>query len=133
MSVKTETEELKLKYWADLIHQCSVSGLTQKKWMEENGIKRDRFYYWQKKLRARALQTINSNPAGDAAGPHALVEITQPAETSGASQPVTTIQADDRSSQISISVKIADTVIDIRDNASPELFRMVLREIRNAE
>jgi transposase-like protein len=40
--------------WQQLVDQCEQSGLTQKAFCEQNGIKYDRLAFWKRKLRKRA-------------------------------------------------------------------------------
>ena len=39
-----------LKEWALKIKECRSSGLTVRQWCRNEGIRTQRFYYWQKKL-----------------------------------------------------------------------------------
>ena len=45
----------KLAEWARLLEQQAESGMPVKDWCEEQGIKRDRYNYWQKRLQTVSL------------------------------------------------------------------------------
>lgn len=46
--------QLRLKHWMSIIQTANTSGLSKKDWCKKNGISRDSFYYWQKKIRELA-------------------------------------------------------------------------------
>ena len=50
--------ELCLKQWEQLINQCSESGMTVKRWCDENNISKDAYYYWLKLVRERAVDQL---------------------------------------------------------------------------
>lgn len=124
MNTTLQTRELKLNRWAQLIHECKNSGLSAKEWMQQNGIRKNQFYYWQRQLRAQALQTLPEKPS--ATGPtQTLVEVTpsnsvSPKESKAFDDPV-------------LSIRIADAVIEVRKDISADLLHTVLQEIRHAE
>lgn len=129
MDTTKETRELKLKQWAEIIHACKTSELSDKEWMHQNNIPKHQFYYWQRQLRAQALQTMQHDGSSNSDPAQALVEITQ----SNASQSTSPLVRDDLPGQSALSIKIAGAVIEIQKDISPELLRIVLQEIRYAE
>ena len=50
--------ELKLKNWDGIIKECQASGLSVKDWCEAQGISRDTYYYWLRKIRERAREKL---------------------------------------------------------------------------
>lgn len=48
------TKKEKDQYWLELIQQCRVSGLSDKRWCDENGISSSSFYYNIRRLRQKA-------------------------------------------------------------------------------
>lgn len=49
-SLQTLNTSQSLKEWALKIKECRNSGLTVREWCRNEGIRTQRFYYWQKKL-----------------------------------------------------------------------------------
>lgn len=133
MDTTKETRELKLKRWAELIHECKVSGLSAKEWMSRNGIRKHQFYYWQRQLRTQALEVLCKEEKHS--GPvDALVEITQP-DLSVSQVPSTNeaVTPETSGSTPVLTIEIADAVIRVSEDTSPKLLRMALQEIRHAE
>ena len=44
-------QDIRLKQWCELIEAANSSGLPRKQWLKDNGISKDAFYYWQRKVR----------------------------------------------------------------------------------
>lgn len=126
MNTTLQTRELKLNRWAQLIHECKNSGLSAREWMQQNGIRKNQFYYWQRQLRAQALQTLPEK-APTSEPTQTLVEVTP--STSDSVSPEKRRIIDDPV----LSIRIADAVIEVRKDISADLLHMVLQEIRHAE
>lgn len=134
MDTNNETQEIKLRHWAEVIHECKSSGLTDKEWMNQHGIRRNQFYYWQRQLRAKALAAVRNNETDSQTV--SLVDVTHPVQSAASQTPVTISTpavASGTMSLVPLSVRIADAVIEVGENTSPELFRMVVRELRHAQ
>ena len=56
------THEIRLANWKQLIEQCSSrpKDQTAKQWIEEHNISEKQYYYWQRKVRARACEELES-------------------------------------------------------------------------
>ena len=56
------THEIRLANWKPLIEQCisRPKGQTTKQWLEEHGISEKQYYYWLRKVRARAYGEMGS-------------------------------------------------------------------------
>ena len=52
------TNEVRLRQWAEIIRERQTSGMNIKEWCEVRGISRYQYFYWQKKLRKMACETI---------------------------------------------------------------------------
>ena len=50
-------DEYRARTWAMLIRECKASGMTNKDFCEQRGISEKSFYYWQKKLRTKIMET----------------------------------------------------------------------------
>lgn len=132
MDTTNETLGIKLRHWAEIIHECKSSGLTDREWMNQNGIRRNQFYYWQRKLRAKALEAVKNNEKKSA--PDALIEITGPVLPAAADPGIKeSFRINNVPGCPALSIKIADAVIEVRDNTSPEILRMAIRELRHAQ
>lgn len=56
------THEIRLANWKHLIEQCSSrpKDQTAKQWIEEHNISEKQYYYWLRKVRARAYGKMES-------------------------------------------------------------------------
>lgn len=64
------TQEMHLRHWSALLREQKSSGQSVKSWCEEQGINRQRYFYWQRKIREAACALVqrevtrNSAPEG---------------------------------------------------------------------
>lgn len=63
--------------WAQIITECNASGLSRSDWCLEHGISIHSFYYWQRRLRKEAFETVRERklPAVSFAELPALQEV----------------------------------------------------------
>ena len=50
------TMDVRMRQWADLLEKQMQSGLSKQDWCEQNGISRQKFFRWQRKIRSYILQ-----------------------------------------------------------------------------
>ena len=50
--------EYRLQSWTEIIRECQASGLTNKEFCARRGIAEKTYYYWLRKLRAAAAETM---------------------------------------------------------------------------
>ena len=50
------THEVRQAHWESLILECNNSGMSKKAWLKKNHINEKQFYYWQRRIRAAAMQ-----------------------------------------------------------------------------
>lgn len=113
MEDKLSVSQARMQQWANIIRKQKESGLTIDAFCESNNISRNRFFYWQKKIRETAIQTVSNR----------FVEVTVPADEI----PIETIP---RSGCIVISLNGA--VLTVDNNVSAELLVRVIGVLRNA-
>ena len=51
---------LKFATWEQLIIEANNSGLKKREWCAQHGIEEKTFYYWQRKIRAKTLETMKA-------------------------------------------------------------------------
>ena len=52
--------ELRLSQWAEAMHARKASGMSIRRWCQENGCKEKTYYYWQRKLREAACEHLGA-------------------------------------------------------------------------
>ena len=55
--------EVRLSNWIKIVSACQSrpKGVTQKQWISENGMTRNQYYYWQRKVRKAAYLEQHSD------------------------------------------------------------------------
>ena len=90
---QSQSAQQKRQEWAERIRRQQISGLTQRSWCSQEGVKFDRFQYWKKQLKRTAPGINHSNTVDQSAKPQATwIEMPQPimpnlsARTTGAQE-----------------------------------------------
>lgn len=58
MDLKKVTTEYRINYWSDLIKECRSSAQTVSSWCQEHNINMKSYYYWLRKIRIAACNSI---------------------------------------------------------------------------
>lgn len=119
MSIKESTQEYRLSQWLPIIKECRNSGMHVKTWCKKNDIDPQRFYYWQRKIRAAALNTLPTTTAQPS-----FVELTVPVEKTVISQSPTFVPT--------MILKVGDISLELSEDVKPELLASVLKVITDA-
>ena len=62
MNTRDMAAEYRMVHWAQIMQERQESKQNVKNYCEQNGIRENTYYYWQKKLREAALQEIGTLP-----------------------------------------------------------------------
>lgn len=135
--------QIRLAQWGQRIIDRQNSGLTIAQWCEQNGFTKDAYYYWQKRVRAAAIDSTGTNltisssasehsllvPSGESAG---FVELSQPSEKKACptGNPEDTDQSGCRTTVI---IQRGATTVQIANEIDSRLLSFVSEVIRNAE
>ena len=49
--------EIRLAQWEQIVLEGNKASVTKRKWCRQNGINEKSFFYWQRKIRLKALDT----------------------------------------------------------------------------
>lgn len=52
------THEMRLMQWTPIVRECRESGMTVKTWCLQNNVNEKQFYYWQRRVREEAFDTL---------------------------------------------------------------------------
>ena len=108
MDSREMTQQVRLQYWAGILRERQASGLSIRKWCQEQGIVEKTYHYWQHKLRNTVCQELAS--AGQAPRGWAICETSKSESTWN-----------------SISIKIGKSHVTADSNTDPELLSKVCR------
>lgn len=113
MDDRASVSQVRMQQWANIIRNQKESGLTIDAFCEANNISKNRFFYWQKKIRETAIQAVGNR----------FVEVTTPVNN----------HSDEffpKSGCIGISLN--DAVLTVDNNVSTELLARVIGVLKNA-
>ena len=68
-------QDIRLKQWCEIIKAANQSGLPRRQWLSENGIGKDAFYYWQRKVRKYYAEQNGLVPTATDSAKSNLVEV----------------------------------------------------------
>jgi hypothetical protein len=63
MDTRQIAKDFRLSHWAEILSQRRESGLNVKEYCEREGIRQNRYFYWQKKLREAACEQVAGSQA----------------------------------------------------------------------
>jgi transposase-like protein len=109
--VKTK---FRMEQWEKLINDRQNSGLQLDEWCEKNQISRHAYYYWLRKIRKKACQSI-------------LPAISK--QNTPVSFAKVELQAQ-QSSAAAITIQFQSATIEVRDGTSPQTIETVLRVLK---
>ena len=128
------THEVRLLNWKAVIEQCQSrpKGQTIVSWCEENGISVKQYYYWQRRVRRKAVQEapaalLPSSPREETQVSFAEISFPQKTQASScaAPDPVPDFHPE-------AVIRKGDLVIGLHNNISDRLLDRILKGVCNA-
>lgn len=110
------TRQVHLQEGASMLKACSESGMSVKAWLRENGISRDKYYYWKRKLKDICLDELCPSFVEIAAVPETPAEIHLPYKN-----------------ETCAALKIGVVSIDIYESASSDFLKKLMEAACHAE
>ena len=127
------THEVRAEYWRNIIKACGQrpAGQSAKKWMDDNGIREQTYYHWQRKFRQQAYDQMKEKEM--------LPSVTEKAEVSFAEIPYTPAVGREDIPGVSevgrtpaAVIRTSAMSIEISNQISESLLSRILREVSNA-
>lgn len=114
--------ELMLKQWSGLLDNFASSGLTVAQWCAYNNTTRHQFYYWQKRVREKALDQLpedikNELISADESTPVAFKKLEVASPVPGY--------------QPAVVIRLNNATLEIQDGASQSTVEAVLLALKN--
>lgn len=114
MNTREVARQYRLSQWAQRLRDQKASGLSITAWCEVNGVSRNTYFYWQKRLRESACEELALQTESAMTPVSAFAEVKLcAAEASG-----------------SIVVRMNGAEIEIKDGTSPGLVESVLNAMK---
>lgn len=116
------TRQLKIQRWSKIIHDCQNSGLTIAKWCEQNNITPSNYYYWLKRVRQVACDSLEKS-ANESCTFAPIIE-------SPLSCPETKMTS--TSDSYSMRISVGNIKLEFSNGASESLIENALKVIHHA-
>ena len=123
------TFEVRLAQWAEIVQAAAnrPSGTLLMNWLSDNGISRGQYYYWQRKVRAHAYDSMQKASNSAAVSTVAFAEIPVPANYSqSCNAPMQSV------SLPAAIINVKGVSIELSNHASPELINSILKVVAYA-
>lgn len=111
-----------IQEWAQIISSSEASGLPRSEWLKLNGITKDRYYYWKKR--------VNNWYAANSAYAENVSADCSETSTSLVEVPVAATRTTNAAN--AATIHIGNLYIELNNNASAELIENIGRMIHNA-
>lgn len=120
MDTQKVTQNYRLNKWAQIISECRSSGKTVSEWCDENNINKSSYFYWLRKVRAAACESLPALQAEN----NSFVPISFPlSQVKEEELPLVDSQ------QPSIVVRMDSVSLEIHNTASQNLIENTLRAL----
>ena len=123
------THEIRAEYWKKIIQACGQrpAGQSAKSWMDENGIREQSYYHWQRRFREQAYEEMKENASVPAVAEEA--ELTFVEISCHTSTETNTYMVSDKTAA---TIRTATLQIDISNEISETLLSRIIREVSHA-
>lgn len=105
-----EVLQIRMAGWAEMVRQRAESGMTITDWCRENHVSKNAYYYRLRQLRKAALAASDDKPQ-ETSGTGEFAEVSGISYTSP--------------SDVALRIKSGDTLIEVDNNASDGILRML--------
>ena len=118
------TYEVRLSQWTEIVRAASnrPSCVLLRDWLSDNGISKDKYYYWQRKVRAHAYDSMHKASGSTAVSTVTFAEI--PVSVNYSRQDNSPVQPVSSPAAV---IKVNGVSIELSNNASPELISSILK------
>ena len=123
------THEVRAEYWKKIIQACGQrpAGQSAKSWMDENGIREQRYYHWQRRFLEQTYEEMKENASVPAVAEKAeLTFVEVPCHTSTETNTYMV------SYKPAATIRTATLQIDISNEISESLLSRIIREVSHA-
>ena len=123
------THEVRAEYWRKIIQACGQrpAGQSAKRWMDENGIREQSYYHWQRRFRQQTYAEMKENVSVPATTEKAELDFV---EIPCTAVPETNIRP--IANEPAAVIRTALFQIEISNSISDTLLSRILREVSHA-
>jgi transposase-like protein len=121
MTTREIAHQYRLSQWTEIIRECRGSGQTVKRWCKEHDVSDKSYYYWLRKVREAACNTLPQTGGNS--------QIMVPVNTT--SELAKDVQTEINNLPYDLRIHFGSCTIDISNNASTGLIENTLKVIKN--
>lgn len=118
MNTREVTRQYRLNQWTEIIRECRSSGQTLSSWCAENNVNVKSYYYWLRKVRTAACETLPV--AGD--NPKSIVPVNMTASMKGTALAI-------QETPGHITLRVGTITLAVHNGATADLIENTLRAI----
>ena len=120
MDTRKIDNEIKMNQWMEIIRECRSSGQPVRSWCNEHDVNEKRYYYWLRKIRTAACNTLPDNLGGS--------QVIVPLKLEGLKQePEATVSIQGAA----IVIRLNSAVVEIQNGATGSVIENTLQAIKN--
>jgi len=120
--IRSITNAVQIQEWQKRILECQASGLKVYEWCAQNGVRRDRYYYWLRKCREQAIEQLPTEIKNQIAVTETDIKPTF--------KKLEVIAPED-SAAAAITIKLSHATIEITNNANQHTIEAVLTALKS--
>lgn len=114
------THEMRLMQWTPIIRECHNSSMTIKAWCLENNVNEKQFYYWQRRVREEAYNSLEKT---ESKRQSKFIQLTAPADSS---RKTSSFIPD-------MIIHVGSNILELSNTVSEELLSKVLKVISDVK
>ena len=107
--------QYRVEQWSKLIQECQSSGMKVNDWCEANGISHHAYYYWLRKLRENACQSLPAVSGEDNSPTFKKLEIQSPVPDT----------------QAAVIIHLGPATVEVQNGASQQTVEAVLLALKS--
>lgn len=124
MDTHKVTQEYRLNKWIKIISECKSSGQNVLTWCKNNDIRTNSYYYWLRKIRAAACETLAKENTENQ-----IVPLDISLDSSSFSTELGHVPLEKNNPDIIIHV--GSDIVEINNTASPILIENIIKALKN--
>ena len=115
--------QLQLQKWTTIIQEAKSSGMKLKDWLYENGISKDQYYYWHRKLKMEAIKCNMTT----------FVDVTEVSQPPAVVESKTLSETQDNNTEPAAVIRFQNCSIEINNTASVEIIKNLVKAMANVK
>lgn len=121
MTIQSVGQRQRLLEWSQRVADCRQSGMSVKRWCEENGVTTKTYYTWQKKVFTAMVEQQRTQLEDIPAEEPCFAELPAPGQ-------MIAVQAE--KPRLAASIRIGSATVDFYDGADPDMVKALCQVLK---